>query len=274
MRIRNALALLAVSAACVGTGGCVTSPARARHGKTFYVGGAGYIGPMTTFDVVYGLWFAGYRGQVEPFIWQSGKGALADQLAFERNRARARELAARMKAYLDAYPRGALNVVALSAGCGVTAFAVESLPDQYKLNNVVFLGSSLSKWYDLTKLLRHLRGSLYVYYSPSDLVLSQIVPITGTVDRRADPPAGCFGFSPPPHLTEEGRRLYSKLVNIGWRPEFAKYGYLGQHVDATHFRFIRHEVAKRIMTPPLEKVEAGALVRQPGAPPPAARRLR
>jgi hypothetical protein len=265
--IREAIVILVTLTACFASGGCASAPSRALYGKTFYVGGAGYSGPIGTFNVPCGLMLAGYDGQVEMFLWQSWKGAVLDQAALDRNKARARELAAKMCDYLDHYPGRELNVIALSAGCGVTAFAIESLPERYKLNNVVFLGCSLSMWYDLTKMLRHLRGGLYVYHSPSDLVLSHIVPITGTVDRKKDPPAGQFGFSPPVNLSHEGRLLYSKVLNIPWRPEFAKYGYFGQHIDTIGFGFIRYEVAKRIMTRPLEHTPPVSIARHRGAPP-------
>jgi len=147
--------------------------------------------------------------------------------------------------------------------------AIESLPDRYKLNNVVFLGCSLSSRYDLTGMLRHLRGSLYVYTSRSDLVLSRILPITGTVDRTQDVAAGLYGFVAPAEVNEEGRRLYAKLVHIPWRREFIKYGYFGQHIDTVGYRFIRHEVAQRIMTPPLQGAPA-ALARRWGQVGPAA----
>lgn len=239
------------AAAALSAGGCVTSSSRAPMGKTIYVGGAGNIGPFGTAEIGYALLFAGYDGQYEPFIWQSGRGAYSDQTAINRNQRVAVSLAERLKRYLEAYPNAPLNIVALSAGCGITTFAIERLPEQYRVNNVVFLGCSLSNRYDLSQMLKRVRGSVYVYTSSSDLVLNQIVSRTGTVDRRSDLAAGLYGFLPPPQQTDEGRRLYRKVVQIPWRKEFIRLGWVGQHLDSVNYRFIRREVAYRLMTPPL-----------------------
>lgn len=265
------MACLAVAA--ILSGGCVTSSSRAIHGKTIYVGGAGNIGPFGTGEIGAALLMAGYDGQYEPFIWQSGRGAFSDQTAINRNQRIAISLAERLKRYIEAYPNAPLDIIALSAGCGITAFALEQLPPNYHVNNVVFLGCSLSNRYDLRPALNHIRGGLYVYTSSSDLVLNQIVPRTGTVDRRRDLAAGLNGFIPPTNLSEDGRRLYRKVVQIPWRREFMKYGWMGQHLDSVNYRFIRHEVAGRLATPPLLTFgPAPRLARHPTTQPAAAAR--
>lgn len=219
------------------------------RGITYYLGGAGPIGHIGSFEVPGGLRDAGYEGCVKVYSWQSWNHA-GDQMDIARNRMKAAELADEIRGYRRRHPNTAINIVALSAGTGIATFAMEYLPENIGLNNVAFLGCSMSARYDLTRALRRVAGKLYVVYSPRDVILKDVVWYTGTVDRR-DSIAGIAGlqgfFLPFSKLSETIHQYQNKVVNVPHRTDFSAYGYDGGHIDAVSREFIRAFVARAIL---------------------------
>lgn len=223
-------------------------------GRTYFVGGAGPIGHVVgTMDVPRGLRQGHYRGSIEVFAWQSVVGGtLRDQMDRTRNEDQARRLAQRIQDYLAEFPGRRVNLVALSAGTGVVAWALEALPPECRVGTVVFLGSSLSRPYDLTPALERLDGRLYCFYSSRDPILRYGVPVTGPVDResgQADA-AGLYGFLLPPRAGDHTRNLYrQRLRNRPYKSAYAHYGYHGLHTDSTSPRFIAKVVVPLLHEP-------------------------
>ena len=58
---------------------------------------------------------------------------------------------------------------------------------------------------------------------------------------------GVHAFHMPSGATSETRRLYHKIVVIGWRPDFIQYGDAGGHTDTTNASFVRHVIAPLVM---------------------------
>ena len=137
----------------------------------------------------------------------------------------------------------------LSAGTAVVAFTLEELPESAAVDTAVMLSGSLSSTYDMTKALRRVTGDMYVTTSPHDAILSGVVPMTGSADRKnvGDDVCGVHGFHVPPGASPEGRRLYSKIVMIEWNPSFLKYGDAGGHTDTTNPGFVQHVIAPLII---------------------------
>lgn len=233
-----------------------------RNGITYYVGGAGPIGHVGSLDVPMGLQDAGYDGYVKVFSWQGWTHA-GDQMSLAKNREKATELAAEIRNYAREYPGKKINIVALSAGTGIAAFALEFIPERIQVQNVVFLGCSLSSRYDLTRALRRVRGNLYCVYSPSDVILKDIVWYTGTVDRSkaSEGIAGLEGFRRPSTASSDMARQYAKLQNVACRPEFADVGYRGGHTDCTSRGFVSTYLAGTLMG--LDRALAGGAARSP-----------
>ncbi len=226
----------------------VRAPGDKRKGITYYLGGAGPIGNVGWLDVPNGLEGAGYLGYVEVFAWQ-GLTHAGDQINLSRNRDKGAELAASIRRYKRSYPAREVNIIALSAGTGVATFALEALPQGVKVDNVVFLGCSLSSQYNLTRALKRVRGGLYVVYSDSDRILTDVVWYTGTVDRSSasDGVAGLEGFRLPTNMGPDSEAQYLKLHNVPHRPEFAAAGYKGGHIDSTSREFIQLYIAPIFM---------------------------
>lgn len=240
--------LLAALPGCALLSRLGTDPAGAAYGRIYFVGGAGGVGNVVgTWDVPRGLREAGYRGSIEVFAWQSPIGdAVVDQFARGRNQQEARRLAARIRAYQQEYPGRRVHLIAISAGTGIVAWALEGLPPDTPVGTVVFLSSSLSGEYDLTDVLQRAHGMLYHFYSPADPLLRFGLPITGTVDRELgfERAAGLIGFRLPPGADEHTEALYvERLRNQPHRAEYTPYGYFGGHADSTAPRFIAHFVA-------------------------------
>ncbi len=218
-----------------------------KYGITYYVGGAGPVGHVGSWDVPRGLADAGYRGLVEVFPWQSITHA-GDQMNLARNREKGAELAERIRRYRRKYAWQEINIIALSAGTGVATFAIEYLPESLKVNRVIYLGCSMSSRYDLTRALKRISGGLYVLYSPHDRILRDVVWYTGTVDRNSatEGVAGLEGFRPP-NRRPDTESQYAKVFNVAYRDEFTLAGYGGGHTDSTRRDFVRDYLADVIM---------------------------
>lgn len=246
--------ILLLTAGLLGNGGCVwmarfgTDAKGSQYGKTFFIGGAGTVGSFVgTTDVPKGLRAAKYRGAIEIFGWQAVfGGTLRDVIDRERNEEQACRLAKAIQDYLDEHPGRRVNLIALSAGTGITTWALEALPEGYRVGTVVYLGSALSRAYDLSTALERIDGHLYCFYSADDPLLRYGLPMTGSVDREtaASGAAGIYGFGTPPDAdADTGRRYAERLRNRPYRREYAKYGYYGWHADSTSPRFIAKVIA-------------------------------
>lgn len=219
-----------------------------QEGVVYYVGGAGPVGNIGSFDVPRGLRDAGFRGVVEVVPWQSWTHA-GDQLNINRNRLKAAELSEQIQRYRRRHPDAPIHIIALSAGTGIATFALEYLPESIKVDNVAYLGCSMSSEHDMTRALRRVRGKLYVLYSSDDVILKNFVWYTGTVDRKEsrDGIAGLEGFHEISSPYPDTERQYRKLVNVPYRLEFRDAGYDGGHVSGTAKTFVQFYVAPALM---------------------------
>ena len=220
---------------------CATSGSRAaeRYGKTFYLDGAGNWG-FGAAEVPGGLREAGYKGNVEIYIWTTSLIPLLDQLNIPAARLRAAALANRIEDYHRRFPENELNIIALSAGTGVATWAVESLDDGTKINNLVLLASSLSHDYDMSRALKNMTGKIYVYHSPHDEVLAA-VPFIGTIDgKRGVESIGQVGLETPAGFA-------GRIVNTPWSRKYVRFGWTGSHTDCTRKPFIRHVIARHVL---------------------------
>jgi hypothetical protein len=225
----------------VGLSGCEGGGGMAeRFGKTFYLDGAGNWG-FGASEVPSGLKSAGYRGDVELYVWTTSFTPIFDQINRPAAHLRAAQLADKINHYHARYPENKINVIALSAGTGVAIWAVENLKEDTQINNLILLGSSLSANYDSRKALKHMTGKIYVYYSHEDAVLDGAVKVVGTIDGAigADS-AGLVGLKPPPGMED-------RIVNIGWSSRWLALGWAGGHTDGTNELFVRREIATHIV---------------------------
>ena len=227
------------AALLVGLAGCQRRGAAEPFGKTFYVGGASNIDILSS-AVPDGLREAGYRGDVQTFIWTMSFNPLLDQLLTINAKARAGLLAQEIEGYRKRYPNNDINIIALSAGTGVAVWALEKLDGNVKVNNVVLLSSSLSHDYDVRRALRHVGGKIYTFHSPHDAVLAAVL-VVGTIDgKRGVDSIGQVGLDVPAGVQD-------RIVNTAWSRKYMHYGWAGGHTDCINPRFIREIVGPLVV---------------------------
>ena len=212
------------------------------HGDVYYLDGAGGGGLVRNWGrgVKSGLEQAGFNGEFIESRWETGLGVMADQVASEDyKRQKGAEVATMIRKARDADPQAPITLMGLSAGTAVAIFALEALPANYHVDNVILLGASIASDHDISRALSHVNGRLYLFTSEKDAVLSLAVPVAGTADREAGtvPAAGLRGFS----------RRYAKVAVIPWQSSFAKDGNFGGHTDTTQPRFVKAHIAPLVM---------------------------
>lgn len=218
-----------------------------RYGKVYYLDGIGCVG-FGREQVPAGFRSAGFEGDVEYWSW-SATGTPLDQFGGPFVRARAGDLTKMIVMYRQTYPGRPISLVGLSAGTGVAVFACEQLPEGVDVDEVVLVASSLSEQYNLSRALRHIRGSITSYQTHGDLALGVLAPLTVTIDGAPiSASAGLVGFKPPPGLTDEEKSLYSKVKNVPYSPSFSAYGFNGDHTSAVESTsFVRAKIAPIVM---------------------------
>ncbi len=222
------------------TGCAIDFGEQAQHGITFYCPGAGNV-DLGDGGVRAGLEKAGYKGQVASVTWTFSLNPAIDQAVRVNARLAGTRLARYIEEYKDKFPDGEVNIIGLSAGTGVAIWALEDLNPDYQVENVVLLSSSLSRDYDVSTALERVKGKIYNYYSPNDVVLTTFMLPFGTIDGKLGAEgAGAAGLAVPEGST--------RVVNIRWRPDFERFGYNGGHTDATNPRFVRHHLSRHILS--------------------------
>jgi len=236
--MRRATICWALLAGLAPLAGCMDP--REDFGKTYYIDGAGNWG-FGVAEVAQGLQAAGYSGHVEAYLWTTSFNPAIDQVNRPAAHLRAAILTQKIQDYLSNHPGNDVNIIALSAGTGIAVWAVEALESPYRVNNLVLLGSSLSSDYDMRKAVTKIKGQVYVYYSRYDTILDGPVRMLGTIDGKMDvDAAGLVGLHP--RGGGQGR-----IVNIGWGPQYQRYGWTGAHTDCTSEPFVRRYIAAHVM---------------------------
>jgi hypothetical protein len=112
----------------------------------------------------------------------------------------------------------------------------------------MLLSPALSPNYDLSKALRHVRGKMYVVYSPYDIAVLGIgTSMFGTIDGVKTDASGKVGFAKPDSADE---KQYKKLVQVPYDAHWVKLGNIGDHIGGLSRPF-----AKAVLAPLLERGE-------------------
>jgi len=251
------VAFVMISAACASKPTGLPKPLpdhseRMKHGYLYYLDGAGGGTAKKNWagGVREGFIQAGYPGAGEMFSWETGKGLTADQKASVKyKRGKAQGLASRIEQHIKDYPGTPVGLLGFSAGTAEVIFALEVLPEITKVDTVVLLGASISHDYDLTEMLKRVKGKMYIYTSTHDRMVGFFMKFTGSADRKYhNEGADIHGFVLPKGANAETRKLYAdKIVTIKWTKEFEKDGNHGHHFDNIKMEFIRDHVAPLFM---------------------------
>jgi pimeloyl-ACP methyl ester carboxylesterase len=194
----------------------------------------------------------GFRGRSEMWDWTGRLDPLPALWASGRQRAMARRVAERIRAARAKRPSAPIVLVGYSGGAGVAAYALEALPPDVDVDELVLLAPALSRNYDLTRALRHVRGPARVFSNGRDtLVLALGTSLFGTVDGVHAEAAGCGGFVRPGRA---GADAYARLRTHRYSRARQLAGDNGSHAGV-----LAKRVASELVAPLL-----------PGFPPPGA----
>ncbi|HLL87827.1 MAG TPA: hypothetical protein VK324_00840 [Tepidisphaeraceae bacterium] len=178
----------------------------------------------------------GLDAETELYDWTQRQFWITNLQAYDANRAAARGLASYLTKLHREKPDRPLLLTCDSGGAGPLVWALEALPDDVAVDGIILLAPALSHDYDLTRALRRVRKSAYVFWSPGDgLVLDFGTRMFGTIDGKRAAAAGSRGFATPADADLE---QYRKLVHVKYEPTwFGQYGNPGDHVGAMTTRF-------------------------------------
>ena len=200
-----------------------SSPAAARAegrpGVLFVVGGVGGVDPLQTWAPV-ALPLAGVPHEIRVFEWTHGKFRMLRDLQDTRYlQDRAAELADQVRAVKAEEPSRPIFLMGHSAGAALVLETAAQLPAG-AVERIILLSAAVSPTYDLRPALRATRGEIVAFHSPLDVFMLHFgTSMFGTVDRYYEDAAGMHGFRVPDDLDDDGRRLYARLVQSGWKPE-------------------------------------------------------
>lgn len=201
-----------------------------------------------------GLQQGGLDAEFEPYDWTGEDTGLASLLNKNRHKSESAYVAQLITKAAKDHPHAKLTVSAHSGGAGIATWAIEQCADDVKIDELLLLSPALSPGYDLSKMLRHVRGHAYVIYSPYDVaVLGVGTTMFGTVDGVKADAAGKVGFAKP-----EGADAtqYKKLVQVPYDASWIKLGNIGDHIGSMSRPFAREILAPLLMKNELVKLPA------------------
>jgi hypothetical protein len=193
-----------------------------------------------------GLEAGGLRAEVQFYDWTHGDDGIGALQRLESNRKEAKIIADMIVERFRQHPGSPIYITCHSGGAGLAAWALEQLPDDVHIEQIVMFAPALSKDYDLSKALRHVRKNCYVFSSPFDnAVLSIGTKIFGTIDGVHGDAGGYKGFERPQAADEA---QYAKIIHQPYDKDWLlKYGNAGSHICAMRSRFAREYVAPLLL---------------------------
>jgi pimeloyl-ACP methyl ester carboxylesterase len=191
-------------------------------------------------SVTRGIKEGGFDGEIEIYDWTANDPGVGALLAFDRNHKEAQVISDILAKHHVAQPDSKIYLLAHSGGCGLAIWALEDLPADVKIQNLVMMSPAVSPGYDLTAALKHVNGHIYVFSSLADLfVLGTGTRLLGTIDGVKTDAAGRVGFTKPP--TADAAQ-YAKLVSIPYDIAWFKFNDYGDHIGGMTRLFGRHVI--------------------------------
>jgi hypothetical protein len=198
-------------------------------------------------EFVRGMKQAGYQGETTIVDWTSGNFGIPALYAEKHNAREAQQLADRIVQVRKDNPRGRIVLSAHSGGNGIAVWALERLPDEVRIDDVLFLAPALSPDYDLSNALRHVNGHAYAFTSPYDVfILGAGTLLFRTMDGKRADSAGRVGFVKPQGADDA---QYEKLVQNPYKSDWIQYGNIGDHIGVMSRRFVATVIAPLVVRP-------------------------
>ncbi len=175
-----------------------------------------------------GLRAAGVGAEIRAFDWDRGAAFLDNLTDYQGNLQHAAAIADEIVEFERRRPGAPVDVVGYSGGGGLAILAVEALPQQVRVRNVLLVQAAISPDYDLTSVLSHIDGRLVNFYCPTDWVILGLgTQVFGTIDRTYTKSAGKDGFDV--ERAAPDRQLRGKIEQVRWTLEMLRSGHAGNH---------------------------------------------
>lgn len=234
------LLFVAVGCAAPATPPAATDPAAA--GTTYVLHLPGVAGE-TSIDRWWldALHQGGIGTKLEVYDWTCNDRGIDALHATARNHVQAQLIASRITRQVRRHPSTHVILTAVSGGTGVAVWALERLPRDVVIDQVVLVAPAFAPDYDLSAALRHVKGKAYAFTSPVDfIVLGFGTSVFGTIDGKYTEAAGFVGVQRPAHADVT---QYQKLIELRYTPSWIRWGNLGDHTGAMSVAFAREYVA-------------------------------
>jgi len=187
----------------------------------------------------------GVAQHIALYDWTCHDAGLDALEAHDRNHDEASKVAAILSKRAANNPAGKIFLTAESAGAGVAIWALERLPTDVQVDDVLLVAAAVSPGYDLSAALRHVRGKMYYFSSVGDwYTLGMCTSIFGTMDGQKSQAAGYVGFHRP--LAADPTQ-YAKLVEIKYDPAWAQWGDFGGHTGGMAVPFAREVIVPLLL---------------------------
>jgi pimeloyl-ACP methyl ester carboxylesterase len=219
-----------------------TAPAPVEH-DTYLLHLPG-MGGLMTIDrtLTRGLLQGGIEADLQIYDWTGTDRGLASLMNVRRHREQSKIVADLILQRRKLQPNGRIILTAHSAGTGVAVWALQKLPDDVRIDDLVLIASALSPEYDLSRALRHVRHRAYAFNSELDvLVLGTGCRNFGTVDRVKTDAAGRVGFRVPENPAVAGQ--YEKFVQYPYDPDWMRFHNNGEHIGPMTRTFAREVIS-------------------------------
>jgi predicted alpha/beta hydrolase family esterase len=243
------VAAAALVGVAIWLGGCSRYAANVPTDATstvLVVNGADGPGPWYN-GLVDGLERGGAADRVEMVNWGAPWLAWTNLSFSPLHSVAEKRLISRIQRYREQSPDGQITLVGHSAGCGVILDALKHLPAGQQVDTVILLAPAVSKGYDLTASLDHVRGKMHAFYSDRDqLLLRFSVCLTGTYDHVWSNAAGYAGFVDAAQLPDN---LRPHLVQHSYEKDWKQLGHLGGHFGYRSPRFAAEILAPLAAAP-------------------------
>lgn len=191
--------------------------------------------------------------RVNVFDWTAGRQGLNALSDYDRNQSMAAMLSRRLLAAMRAAPATDIDLVAHSGGAAIAVWALEKMPAQACVRNIILLAPGLSPNYDLSRALTHVRGRMFVFFSNRDWWVSGAgTKLLGTMDRINTESAGYRGFHMPPHADTA---QYAKLICVPYDPAWEALGNSGDHMGPLAPQFVSAVIVPLLNDGPTDKLE-------------------
>ena len=244
----SCVSIITFAVAAILAAGCAATRSKGdAAGLILFVPGVSGDGSMYR-NVIPALREAGDHRTIESFRW----GAPGAFFFFNFNNVGIHEraeraLAQRIVDYHAAHPAEPLDVIAHSAGGGVTLGALAQLPADVHVRRVVLLHPSVSPTYPLAASLARVEERLTLFHSDRDTTfLSWRTSNFGTYDNVKTKAAGNAGFD----LSSLTAAERAKVTMHTFAPEDDHLGHDGGHFGPLAKPFLTQRVVPTVLSAP------------------------